>query len=178
MALGGRLGHPERVLDLSGVWEREGDVGRVLTASLSVDPTGSRASWIAGGSEGSTLMIGDLETGEATEAVDYPLDHACLDPAWLADGSALLAHRAAVWSEDGMVVEDFGPTEWYSRDGAPLPGAVELDPGCRLRWYTGEDGSAEDSTATWPSPSCTASTSRASGSRRSRSTISAASIRR
>ncbi|WP_199034310.1 hypothetical protein [Glycomyces salinus] len=134
---------PERILDLSGVWEHEGDVGRVLTASLSVDPTGSRASWIAGGSENSTLMIGDLETGEATEAVDYPLDHACLDPAWLADGSALLAHRAAVWSEDGMVVEDFGPTEWYSRDGEPLPGAVELEPGCRLRWYTGEDGAAE-----------------------------------
>src|SRR5688572_16188385 len=55
---------PERILDLSGVWERTGDVGRVLTASLSVDPTGSRASWIAGGGEDSALMIGDLETGE------------------------------------------------------------------------------------------------------------------
>ena len=136
-------GTPERVLDLSGVWDREGDVDRVLTASLSVDPTGTRAAWIAGGSEDSVLMIGNLATGEAAEAVGYPLDHACLDPSWLADGSAVLAGRAAVWGEDGTVVEDFGPTEWYSRDGDPLPGAVELDQGCRLRWYNGEDGTAE-----------------------------------
>lgn len=134
---------PERVLDLSGIWEGEGDVGRVLTASLSIDPTQSRAAWIAGGGEDSALMIGDLETGEASEAAGYPLDHACLDPAWLADGSALLAHRAEVWGEDGAFVEDFGATEWISRDGEPLPGAVELAPGCRVRWYTSEDGKAE-----------------------------------
>lgn len=142
----------EPVLDLSGIWDKNGDVGTVLRASLSLDPREKHAAWIAGGSPDAALMFGDLETGEITTAVEYPVDHACLDPSWLADGSAVLAHRAPVWGDGGddstdatpLPVETFGPTEWHSPESGALPTTVDLDmPGCRLRWYTAEDGTAQ-----------------------------------
>ncbi|MEV3938278.1 hypothetical protein AB0K52_20170 [Glycomyces sp. NPDC049804] len=143
---------PEAVLDLSGVWDGEGDVGTVLRSSLSVDPTGSRAAWVDGASPDASLRFGDLATGEITTAVEYPVDHACLDPAWLPDGSAVLAHRASVWGESSdqdtddipFPVESWGETEWYSPEAGKLPTTVDLKtPGCRMRWYTAEDGSAQ-----------------------------------
>jgi hypothetical protein len=142
----------EPVLDLSGVWDAEGDVGAVLRSSLSLDPTGRHAAWIAGATADAALMFGDLGTGEISEAVEYPVDHACLDPAWLPDGSAVLAHRAEVWGTEAdqgtdeipFPVEDWGPTEWYSPDVGQLPTTVDMGPqGCRMRWYTAEDGSAQ-----------------------------------
>ncbi|MFG3342582.1 hypothetical protein [Glycomyces sp. NPDC048151] len=140
----------EPVLDLSGAWEGEGDVGTVLRASLTLDPTERHAAWIAGGSPDAALMFGDLGTGETTTAVEYPVDHACIDPAWLPDGSAVLAHRAPVWGDDQgtddipLPVETWGDTEWYAPGAGQLPTTVELDrQGCRLRWYTAEDGSAQ-----------------------------------
>jgi hypothetical protein len=142
----------EPVLDLSGVWDAEGDVGTVLRSSLSIDPTGRHAAWIAGATPDAALMFGDLDTGEITTAVEYPVDHACVDPAWLPDGSAVLAHRAEVWGTDvdlgtdeiPFPVEDWGATEWYAPGAGKLPTTMDLDPnGCRLRWYTAEDGSAQ-----------------------------------
>ncbi|MEU5155373.1 hypothetical protein [Glycomyces sp. NPDC021274] len=141
----------EPVLDLSGVWDGEGDVGTVLRASLSIDPSGRHAAWVAGASPGASLMFGDLETGEITTAVQYPVDHACIDPAWLPDGSAILAHRAPVWGTETAAgdeipfpVTTWGATEWHSPDAGQLPTTVDLDPhGCRMRWYTAEDGSAQ-----------------------------------
>ena len=142
----------EPVLDLSGVWEKTGDVGTALRASLSVDPRQRYAAWVAGGGPDAALMFGDLATGEITTAVEYPVDHACLDPAWLADGSAVLAHRAPVWGDESddstdatpLPVETWGPTEWHSPESGTLPTTVDLDVrGCRLRWYTAEDGSAQ-----------------------------------
>ncbi|MCD0442339.1 hypothetical protein LO763_01695 [Glycomyces sp. A-F 0318] len=148
---GAEGGGPEAVLDLGGVWEQEGDVGTVLRASLSVDPRQRYAAWIAGGSTDAVLNFGDLETGEVTTAVEYPVDHVCIDPAWLGDGSALLVHRAAVWGEapEGgdatpLPVESWGDTEWYSPGTGALPATVDLDTrGCRVRWYTAEDGTAQ-----------------------------------
>jgi hypothetical protein len=140
------------VLDLSGIWDRRGDVGTVLRSSLSIDPRQRHAAWVAGGGPDAALMFGDLETGEITTAVEYPVDHACIDPTWLADGSAVLAHRAPVWGHgtDGstdatpLPVETWGPTEWHAPDSGALPTTVDLDtPGCRLRWYTTEDGAAQ-----------------------------------
>ncbi|GAA2140352.1 hypothetical protein [Glycomyces algeriensis] len=139
------------VLDLSGVWEEEGDVGTVYRASLSVDPTGRHAAWVAGSTPAASLKFGDLETGEITTAVEYPVDHACIDPVWLPDGSAVLAHRASVWGDVAdtgdaipFPVTTWGATEWHSPDAGQLPTTVELGPkGCRLRWYTAEDGSAQ-----------------------------------
>ncbi|MDN3241254.1 hypothetical protein [Glycomyces tritici] len=141
----------EPVLDLSGVWDAEGDVGTVLRASLSVDPTGRHAAWVAGASPHASLMFGDLDTGEVATAIEYPVDHACIDPVWLPDGSAVLAHRAPVWGtataagdEIPFPVTTWGATEWHSPDAGRLPTTVELTPhGCRLRWYTAEDGSAQ-----------------------------------
>lgn len=141
----------EPVLDLSGAWAGEGDVGTVLRASLTVDPTERHAAWIAGGSPDAALMFGDLDSGETTTAVEYPVDHACIDPAWLPDGSAVLAHRAPVWGEDQgsgdeipLPVEIWGDTEWYAPGTGQLPTTVDLaSKGCRLRWYTAEDGSAQ-----------------------------------
>lgn len=142
----------EPVLDLSGVWEESGDVGTVLRASLSVDPRQRYAAWVAGGDPDAALRFGDLRTGEITTAVEYPVDHACIDPAWLADGSAVLAHRAPVWggadeTDTGatpLPVETWGPTEWHSPDAEALPPTVDLEvDGCRLRWYTAEDGTAQ-----------------------------------
>jgi hypothetical protein len=142
----------EPVLDLGGVWDAEGDVGTVLRSSLSIDPTGRHAAWIAGATPDAALMFGDLATGEITTAVEYPVDHACLDPTWLPDGSAVLAHRAEVWGADvdqgtdeiPFPVEDWGATEWYAPDAGKLPTTVDLEShGCRLRWYTAEDGSAQ-----------------------------------
>lgn len=137
----------EPVLDLGGVWEGEGDVGAVLNASLSVDPTQRHAAWISGGSDDAELMIGDLDTGESRAIVDYPLDHACIEPTWTPDGSSLTVHRAEVWSgadDSGDAIplpsEDFGAVEQYTPDGELLPGGVDLDEGCRLRWYTADDG--------------------------------------
>lgn len=139
----------EPVLDLSGVWDRTGDVGTVLRVTLSVDPRQRYAAWIAGGGSDAALMFGDLATGAITTAVEYPVDHACIDPTWLADGSAVLAHRAPVWGDDTsadgtpLPVETWGPTEWYSPQAGALPTTVDLDVrGCRLRWYTAEDGTA------------------------------------
>lgn len=143
---------PEAVLDLSGVWDGEGDVGTVLRSSLSVDPTGARAAWVDGANPDAALRFGDLATGEITTAVEYPVDHACLDPVWLPDGSAVLAHRASVWGSSGdqdtddipFPVESWGETEWYSPDSGRLPTTVDLRlRGCRMRWYTAEDGSAQ-----------------------------------
>ncbi|SDD84085.1 hypothetical protein [Glycomyces harbinensis] len=141
------------VLDLSGIWERQGDVGIVMRASLSVDPLQRHAAWIEGASTGAALKFGDLETGEITTAVEYPVDHVCIDPAWLGDGSALLVHRAAVWgdadtpvgsAELPLPVESWGATEWYSPDSGKLPTTVEMaNRGCRVRWYTAEDGTAQ-----------------------------------
>ncbi|GAB3234485.1 hypothetical protein GCM10027447_31630 [Glycomyces halotolerans] len=125
----------EPVLDLGGVWEREGDVGTVLHSSLTVDPTGHRAAWIAGGDTDAQLMVGDLETGETEAVASYPLDHACLDPTWLPDGSAVMAHRAEVWGDTGGLTEAFGPVEWFAEQGDPPP-ETALGEGCRLRWYT------------------------------------------
>lgn len=146
---GAEDGGPEPVLDLGGVWEREGDVGTVLRASLSVDPRQRYAAWIAGGGVDAALNFGDLETGEIATAVEYPLDHACIDPSWLADGSALLVHRAAVWGDapDGDATplphESWGATEWYSPESGALPTTVDMEArGCRMRWYTAEDGTA------------------------------------
>jgi hypothetical protein len=145
-------GSAEPVLDLGGVWEKTGDVGTALRASLSIDPRQRHAAWVAGGGPDAALMFGDLETGEITTGVEYPVDHACLDPAWLADGSAVLAHRAPVWgdrSDDStnatpLPVETWGPTEWHSPEGGAPPTTVNLDVrGCRLRWYTAEDGTAQ-----------------------------------
>lgn len=141
----------EPVLDLSGVWDGEGDVGTVLRSSLSIDPRQRTAAWIEGGSPDAVLRFGDLDSGEITTAASYPLDHACIDPAWLPDGSALLAHRAAVWGDGAaagdatpLPVESWGDTEWYSPDAGQLPTTVDLaEQGCRLRWYTAEDGSAQ-----------------------------------
>ncbi|THV43011.1 hypothetical protein [Glycomyces buryatensis] len=143
----------EPVLDLSGVWDAEGDVGTVLNASLSIDPGQRYAAWVAGGGTDAELMVGDLRDGETTGASSYPVDHACLDPTWLADGSALLVHRAAVWGEGPgddaqtdatpMLQQVFGPTEWYSPAAGSMESNVDLGEGCRLRWYTAEDGSAE-----------------------------------
>jgi hypothetical protein len=143
----------EPVLDLSGVWDAEGDVGTVLRSSLSIDPTGQHAAWISGATPAAELMFGDLDTGEITTGVQYPLDHACIDPAWLPDGSAILAHRAPVWGTEAdadmgdeipFPVKSWAATEWHSPDAGQLPTTVELDPhGCRLRWYTAEDGSAQ-----------------------------------
>ncbi|WP_205326049.1 hypothetical protein [Glycomyces sp. YM15] len=143
----------EPVLDLSGVWDEEGDVGTVLRSSLSLDPVERHAAWIAGASPSAALMFGDLGTGEITTGVEYPLDHACIDPSWLPDGSAVLAHRAPVWGTEADVdtgddipfpVKSWGATEWHSPDAGQLPTTVELDPeGCRLRWYTAEDGTAQ-----------------------------------
>ncbi|GAA2269255.1 hypothetical protein GCM10009853_023460 [Glycomyces scopariae] len=143
----------EPVLDLSGVWTAEGDVGTVLRASLSIDPGQRTAAWIEGASPGESLKFGDLETGDVTTAVQYPLDHACIDPTWLADGSALLVHRGAVWGAEDigaegdttpLPVQAWGAAEWYSPDAGELPSTVDLQPaGCRLRWYTAEDGTAQ-----------------------------------
>ncbi|HEX2145916.1 MAG TPA: hypothetical protein VHG10_15565 [Glycomyces sp.] len=142
----------EPVLDLSGVWDGEGDVGTVMRASLSIDPRQQHAAWVAGGNPDASLKFGDLDTGEITTAVEYPVDHACIDPAWLADGSAILVHRAPVWGNDTtdtanalpMPVESWGAIEWYSPEAGSLPTTVELEPrGCRLRWYTAEDGAAQ-----------------------------------
>jgi hypothetical protein len=146
----------ESVLDLSGVWDGEGDVGTVLRSSLSIDPRQRHAAWIAGATPQAALMFGDLDTGEITTAAEYPVDHACIDPAWLPDGSAILAHRAPVWGADTdpdtradtdeipFPVTAWGPTEWYSPDAGKLPTTLTLDPqGCRLHWYTAEDGSAQ-----------------------------------
>ncbi|GAA1660589.1 hypothetical protein GCM10009830_02080 [Glycomyces endophyticus] len=143
----------EPVLDLSGVWSAEGDVGAVLRASLTVDPRQRTAAWIEGASPSEVLKFGDLETGEISTVVEYPLDHACVDPTWLADGSALLVHRGAVWGVESdaaqgdatpLPVEAWGDAEWYAPDAGKLPSTVELQPaGCRLRWYTAEDGSAQ-----------------------------------
>nr|BFF22526.1 hypothetical protein GCM10025732_04910 [Glycomyces mayteni] len=141
----------EPVLDLGGAWDAEGDVGTVLRASLSIDPRQRTAAWIEGGTPDAVLRFGDLDTGEITTAAAYPLDHACIDPAWLPDGSALLVHRAAVWgaaTAEGdatpLPVAAWGDTEWYSPDAGQLPTTVELpEDGCRVRWYTAEDGSAQ-----------------------------------
>jgi hypothetical protein len=141
----------EPVLDLSGIWEAEGDVGTIMRASLSVDPTGRHAAWVAGATPASSLMFGDLRSGEVTTAVEYPVDHACIDPVWLPDGSAVLAHRASVWGDAAdagdaipFPAATWGATEWHSPDAGQLPTTVELESqGCRLRWYTAEDGSAQ-----------------------------------
>ncbi|RRR99432.1 hypothetical protein [Glycomyces terrestris] len=143
----------EPVLDLSGVWDAEGDVGTVLRATLTIDPRQRTAAWIEGASPNASLKFGDLETGEITTAAAYPLDHACIDPTWLADGSALLVHRGAVWgAESGaaigdttpMPVQAWGEAEWFSPEAGQLPTTVDLQPvGCRLRWYTAEDGTAQ-----------------------------------
>lgn len=144
-------GSVEPVLDLSGVWEGEGDVGTVMRSSLTIDPGERHAAWIAGATPGAALMFGDIETGEITTAVEYPIDHACIDPAWLPDGSAILAHRAPVWGDEPgagdaipFPVQSWGATEWHSPDAGQLPTTVELAAlGCRIRWYTAEDGSAQ-----------------------------------
>jgi len=147
-------GAVDSVLDLSGVWDQEGDVGTVLRASLSIDPRQRYAAWVEGASPEASLKIGDLETGAIETAAAYPVDHACIDPAWLADGSAVLVHRAAVWGNgtdpaaEGdatpLPIEVWGPTEWYSPEAGALPTTVDLEPeGCRLRWYTAEDGTAQ-----------------------------------
>ncbi|WP_100448866.1 hypothetical protein [Glycomyces xiaoerkulensis] len=132
---------PERALDLSGVWDHQGDVDRVLTASLSVDPTQRHAAWIAGGDPGAELMVGDLDTGDTRSVVDYPLDHGCLDPVWAPDGSRLLVHRADVWEGTEQApppTRAFGDLEWYSPEGERLDDEIDLDEGCRLRWYTAD----------------------------------------
>lgn len=149
-------GAVEQVLDLSGAWDGKGDIGTVLRASLSIDPSQHHAAWIAGANPEAALMVGDLDTGEIAAAAQYPVDHACIDPTWLADGSALLTHRAAVWGGDPdsdsttnsdeipLPAESWGPTEWYSPEAGRLPTTIELQPqGCRLRWYTAEDGTAQ-----------------------------------
>lgn len=146
----------EPVLDLSGVWDAEGDVGTTLRASLSIDPRQHHAAWIAGATPEAALMFGSIDTGEITTAARYPVDHACIDPAWLPDGSAILAHRATVWGADTdpdtravtdeipFPVKAWGPTEWHSPESGQLPTTMALEPqGCRLRWYTAEDGSAQ-----------------------------------
>ncbi|MFC3493351.1 hypothetical protein [Glycomyces rhizosphaerae] len=146
----------EPVLDLSGVWDGEGDVGSVLRSSLSIDPRQRHAAWITGGTPEAALNFGNLDTGEIATAVEYPVDHACIDPAWLPDGSAVLAHRAPVWGADTdpdtradtdeipFPVQAWGATEWYSPDAGQLPTTLTLEPqGCRLRWYTSEDGSVQ-----------------------------------
>jgi hypothetical protein len=144
---------PRAVLDLGGVWEREGDVGTVLRASLALDPRQRYAAWIEGASPDAVLRFGDLETGEITTAAEYPLDHACIDPAWLPDGSGLLVHRAAVWGDPEasgggdatpLPVESWGAAEWYSPDSKERTSTLELSArGCRMRWYTAEDGDAQ-----------------------------------
>lgn len=147
---------PEPVLDLSGVWEGQGDVGTVLRASLSIDPRQRYAVWVEGANPEAALRFGDLETGEIDPGVAYPVDHACIDPAWLADGSAVLVHRSPVWglaSEPGgradtdaipLPAKTWGPTEWHSPEVGELPTTVDLNGrGCRLRWYTTEDGDPE-----------------------------------
>lgn len=141
---------PEEALDLSGVWEGLGDVGTVMRSSLSISPTERYAAWISGANPDASLEFGNLQTGAITTGVEYPLDHACLDPSWLADGSALLVHRAPVWGESltqgeiPLPVKTWGPTEWYSPDVGALPTTVDLgEEGCRLRWYTNEEGEAE-----------------------------------
>jgi hypothetical protein len=143
-------GDPEPVLDLSGVWEGEGDVGTVMRASLSLDPRQRYAAWVAGAGPDASLNFGDLETGEITTAVQYPLDHACIDPSWLADGSALLVHRAAVWGDAAggdatpLPLESWGATEWHSPESGEPPTTMDMTSrGCRMRWYTGEDGAAQ-----------------------------------
>ena len=139
---------PEQLLDLSGVWDEEGDVGMVLQSSLSIAPDQSHASWIAGGSPNAELQIGDFESGEMSGTVPYPVDHACLDPVWAPGGSSLLVHRADVWGDEPqgdalpMPTEAWGPTEWYSPTGERLSTETELDEGCRLRWYA-VDGATE-----------------------------------
>ncbi|MQM27434.1 hypothetical protein [Glycomyces albidus] len=143
----------EPVLDLGGAWDAEGDVGTVLRSSLSIDPRQQSAAWIEGASPSAALKFGDLETGEITTAAVYPVDHACIDPTWLADGSALLVHRAAVWGAESstalddttpLPVQSWGDTEWHSPESGELPATVDLETrGCRLRWYTAEDGSAQ-----------------------------------
>ncbi|THV30069.1 hypothetical protein [Glycomyces paridis] len=155
-AAGGSSGEPEPVLDLSGVWEGQGDVGTVLRASLSIAPGQKYAAWIDGASPGAVLEFGNLETGEITTGAAYPVDHACIDPSWLADGSALLVHRAAVWGIAGepggradtdaipLPAKTWGATEWYSPEAGELPTTMDLTTqGCRLRWYTDEDGAAQ-----------------------------------
>ncbi|WP_157975199.1 hypothetical protein [Glycomyces dulcitolivorans] len=141
------------VLDLSGVWTAEGDVGTVLRASLSIDPRQQTAAWIEGASPNAVLKFGELASGEITTATEYPLDHACIDPTWLADGSALLVHRGAVWGAESSTAQDdttpmpvqaWGATEWYSPTAGQLPTTVDLQPvGCHLRWYTADDGTAQ-----------------------------------
>jgi hypothetical protein len=153
---GSDQGTVEQVLDLSSAWDGKGDIGTVLRASLSIDPSQRHAAWIAGANPEAALMLGDLDTGEIATAAEYPVDHACIDPTWLADGSALLTHRAPVWGGEAasntttysdeipLPIESWGPTEWYSPEAGQLPTTVELHPqGCRLRWYTAEDGSAQ-----------------------------------
>ncbi|MEU5871804.1 hypothetical protein AB0A73_09625 [Glycomyces sp. NPDC047369] len=141
----------EPVLDLSGAWDAEGDVGTVLRSSLSIDPRQRTAAWIEGAGPDAVLKFGNLDSGEITTAASYPLDHACIDPTWLPDGSALLVHRAAVWGTETaegdatpLPVESWGDTEWYSPDAGQLPTTVDLSqPGCRVRWYTADDGGAQ-----------------------------------
>lgn len=154
---GGENGQqPEPVLDLSGVWEGKGDVGTVLRASLSIDPRQRYAVWVEGANPEAALRFGDLETGEVDAGVAYPVDHACIDPAWLADGSAVLVHRSPVWgvnAEPGgradsdatpLPAKTWGPTEWHSPEAGELPTTVDLKGhGCRMRWYTAENGDAE-----------------------------------
>ncbi|GAB3656325.1 hypothetical protein [Glycomyces tarimensis] len=138
----------EPVFDLSGVWEHEGDVGTVLTASLSIAPDQSHAAWIAGGGPEAELQIGELASGEVSGTVPYPVDHACLDPAWAPDGASLSVHRADIWGGerqgDAMptFAEAWGPTEWYSPDGERRRTQIDLGEGCRLRWYAA-DGETE-----------------------------------
>lgn len=133
---------PEAVLDLSGVWDRRGDVGLVFQSTLSIAPDQGHASWVSGGNPDSDLQIADLSTGEVTGSVPYPVDHACFDPVWAPDGSAVLAHRAEVWGDTGTPVESFGATEWFSPEGELIGTETALEEGCRLRWYSaGADAS-------------------------------------
>ncbi|WP_026928486.1 hypothetical protein [Glycomyces tenuis] len=135
-------GEPEAVLDASGVWERGGDVGLVFQSTLSIAPDQRHASWVSGGTPDSDLQIVDLETGELTGTVPYPVDHACVDPVWSPDGSAVMAHRVPVWGDTGAPVEVFGSVEWFSPTAEKLDTATVLDEGCRVRWYE-SDGEVE-----------------------------------
>lgn len=125
----------EAVLDVGSVWDRSGDVGVVFQSTLSIAPDQRHASWVSGASPDSDVHIADLGTGELTGSVPYPVDHACLDPVWAPDGSAVMAHRAAVWGDTGTPDEVFGPTEWFTPTAEKLGTETALDDGCRMRWY-------------------------------------------